>query len=237
MTAGSPVHGSPRWRLRLCFSKTGRLRFISHLDFIRAFERAVRRAGLPVSMSEGFSPAPRIAYGWPLPVGMAGLGEYLDMELKRRVPPEEVAGRLNRSLPEGLTVHDARYVTPHGPSLMSELDTGTYLVRVSAGGRSLGEWREAAARLLGRDRLEVTRERGGAGDGPVRAKVVDVRPLVRRLEAREVAGDEVVLYMELALTGHGVGRPEEVAALLWRELGLDPGAGPGQVSAVRLGLR
>lgn len=253
----------PRWRLRVCFSKTGHLRFISHLDFIRAFERAARRAGLPLAYSEGFSPAPRIAYGWPLPVGMTGLSEYLDVELTERVPPEKVAADLNRVLPEGLAVRDAAYVSPHGPSLMSEFDVASFLARTEDGGRSLEEWRAAAGRLMARDRLPVTREKGGAerggagrgsaGRGAAGRKgpshrTVDVRPLVRRLEVREVSGGEAAVFMELWMTERGTARPEEIVALLRAELGLagGPGANGDQAptgpagrlaSVARLGLR
>jgi len=150
-----------RWRLRVCYSISGRLRFISHLDFVRTFERAVRRTGLPVALSEGYSPAPRIAYGWPRPVGTAGLGEYLDIELHSRVAPEKAARLLTLMLPEGVRVRDARYISPHGPSLMAELDTASYVVRLPSAGLSPDEWREAAERLLARESLEVVRERGG----------------------------------------------------------------------------
>lgn len=245
-----------RWRLRLCYAKTGRPRFISHLDFIRLFERAARRAGLPLAFSEGFSPAPRIAYGWPLPVGMSGLGEYVDVELKERVAPERVVADLNRTLPQGLEVREARYLSPHGPSLMAEFDTGSYMIHLPDRGRGLDEWREAAAALLSRSRLEVTREKGsasgqagGAGQtgAPAQRKVVDVRRLIRRLEVRELAaGGRVAVFVELVLGDRGAGRPDEVAALLVGELvapgGSDAGSAgvlprPEGLTVVRLGFR
>lgn len=251
-----------RWRLRVCYSVTGRVRYISHLDFIRAFERAARRAGLPLALSEGFSPAPKIAYGWPLPVGTAGLGEYLDIELTDRVAPDTVKDLLNRELPAGIRVNDARYVTPHGPSLMAQLDTASYLVKVPAGACAAGDWAQAAERLLAHDRLEVTRERGGDDGRPPKRKTVDLRPLIRRLEVREVANGRAVIYMELVLGDRGTARPEEVVGLLREELGglaagsrgerdgpggrepdRDPGAegsrgaGSKVLSVVRLGLR
>ena len=205
----SPV----RWRLRLSYAKTGRLRYLAHLDLVRLFERACRQAGLPLAMSEGYSPAPRIAYGWPLPVGMAGLAEYVDVELVERVPPEKAAAELNRVLPEGLEIREGRYISPHGPSLMAEFDTGSYLAHLPDQGRPLAEWRKAAAALLAEPRLPVTRERGPAG-----GKVVDVRPLIRRLEVREGPPGTVAVFMELALGERGAGRPDEVAGLLAAEL-------------------
>lgn len=223
-----------RWRLRLCYAKTGRPRFVSHLDFVRLFERAARRAGLPLAYSEGFSPAPRIAYGWPLAVGMAGLGEYVDVELKERTPPERVVSELNSVLPEGIEVREARYLSPHGPSLMAEYDTASYMVHLPDRGRGLAAWRDAAAKLLAAESLPVTREKiqgPGAGKGragaPAVRKVVEVRPLIRRLEVREVSADgRVAVFMELAMGDRGAGRPDEVAGFLVRALG----EGKGEVT-------
>ena len=243
MTAGNVP--ATRWRLRVCYTKTGRPRFISHLDFIRLFERTARRVGLPLSYSEGFSPAPRIAYGWPLPVGLSGMAEYVDVELSSRVAPEEVVARLNRALPEGIQARDARYISPHGPSLMSEFDTGSYVAHLPAAGRDLEEWRAAATRLLARPKLEVTRERGGpagrgGGDRGVQIKVVDARPLIRRLEVKELSPDgRVVVLMELALGDKGAGRPDEVAGLLVAEFAGDRVSvtRPEGMMVARLGLR
>jgi radical SAM-linked protein len=223
-----PTLPATRWRLRLGYAKTGRMRFISHLDLIRLFERTARRVGLPLSMSEGYSPAPRIAYGWPLPVGMSGLGEYVDLELVARVAPEAAMATLNRALPKGFEIREARYISPHGPSAMAEFNTGSYMVQLPAQGRELSEWRRAVEGLLERSRLEVTRVKGAVGgDHESKSKVVDVRPLIRRVEARAITPDgQVAVFMELELGGKGSGRPDEVAGLILGELtGQGPEAG------------
>ena len=226
-----------RYRLRVCFGKTGRLRYISHLDFIRTFERAARRSGLPLAYSEGYSPAPRIAYGWPLPVGTAGLAEYLDLELTERVPPERAVDSLKRALPPGLEVREARYISPRGPALMVDFDTGSYLVRAPAAGLGLERWRRAVGEVLAHPRLEITREKkGGSGPGaPGRVKTLDIRPLIRRLEVRSVEDGDAVAFMELALSDRGIARPDEVFSLLAAAAGA-PTPGPGEASVVRLGL-
>src|SRR3954465_12018871 len=83
------------------FAKRGRLRFASHRDVARAFERAVRRAGVPVSHSHGFSPHPRLSWVGAAPTGAASEAEYVEIGLTRPVPPAEVAGALNAALPDG----------------------------------------------------------------------------------------------------------------------------------------
>jgi radical SAM-linked protein len=222
----------------VCFSKTGRLRHISHLDFIRAFERAARRSGLPLAYSEGYSPAPKIAYGWPLPVGTAGLAEYLDVELTERVPPERAVESLRDVLPPGLDVREASYVSPRGAALMVEFDTGSYLVRAPADGKGPDQWGDAVREILARPRLEVTREKRSGADrkAPAKVKTLDVRPLIRRLEVRGTEDDQVVVLMELALSERGIARPDEVFGFIAAAAGAEP-RGPGGVSVVRLGLR
>ena len=93
------------YRVALGFSKTGRMRYLSHLEMISALVRAIRRAGLPIKYSQGFHPMPKISFASTLPVGMESLDETMYIELDEtggRLEPEEIAGRLNAVLPEGL---------------------------------------------------------------------------------------------------------------------------------------
>jgi radical SAM-linked protein len=96
----------------LRYAKRGRLRFTSHRDFGRAFERAVRRAGVPIAFSSGFSPHPRISYANASPTGAATEAEYLEIGLTRECDPAEIARVLDEALPEGLDVLDAVVATP-----------------------------------------------------------------------------------------------------------------------------
>jgi radical SAM-linked protein len=94
-------------KLRLRYAKRGRLRFSSHRDFQRALERAVRRAGIPVAHSAGFTPHPRISYANAAPTGAASEAEYLEIGLSTPCVPAEVARLLDQALPEGLDVVEA----------------------------------------------------------------------------------------------------------------------------------
>jgi len=89
-------------RLRLEYRKTGPFRFISHLDWLNSLKRAIRRASIPVGYTSGFSPQMKLNLGIPLPVGVEGLREYLDMELEREEPPILVLNKLNEELPREL---------------------------------------------------------------------------------------------------------------------------------------
>src|ERR671930_2793576 len=90
---------APVQRLRLRYAKRGRLRFTSHRDFARAFERALRRAEIPMAYSAGFTPHPKISYVGASPTGVASDAEYLEIGLAREVPVERLRAELDAALP------------------------------------------------------------------------------------------------------------------------------------------
>src|ERR1700741_5284940 len=94
----------PVQRLRIRYAKRGRLRFTSHRDFSRAFERAVVRARVPMACSSGFNPHPRISYAGASPTGAASEAEYLEIGLAQVLDPASVARDLDASLPDGLDI-------------------------------------------------------------------------------------------------------------------------------------
>ena len=91
-------------RLRIRYAKRGRLRFVSHRDFARAFERALRRSGVPMAYSAGFSPHPKISYVGAAPTGAASEAEYLEIGLQTQSDPELLRAALDQALPEGLDI-------------------------------------------------------------------------------------------------------------------------------------
>src|SRR5262245_265342 len=91
-------------RLTIRYAKRGRMRFASHRDVARAIERGVRKAGVPVAYSAGFSPHPRISYSGGAPTGSASEAEYLELAVTRRCEPDDVGRRLNAALPDGIDV-------------------------------------------------------------------------------------------------------------------------------------
>jgi radical SAM-linked protein len=86
------------------YAKRGKMRFASHLDVARAFERGVRRSGLPIAYSAGFTPHPKISYAGGVPTGVASEAEYLSLTLTNRAEADAVRGRLNAALPDGIDV-------------------------------------------------------------------------------------------------------------------------------------
>jgi len=115
-------------RLVAKFSKEDRVKYISHLDMMRSFQRAFRRASLPVAFTQGFSPHPKMAFASALSVGLTSDGEYLDVIMQKNVEPEEFSIRLNEALPKGLNITQSAMIDTKHPSLMSMIDRASYRI-------------------------------------------------------------------------------------------------------------
>lgn len=192
-------------RVRLRFSKLGKVRFTSHRDVARMFERAFRRVGLPVAYSGGFAPRPRVSFGLALPTGAESVAEYLDVELSRDdVDPAALPARLSPALPVGVDVTAAVAVDGRAPSLQQEVASCTWVVELSELGAD-GVAALADETLAART-LAATRERKGK---PV---TDDLRPAILSLTA-----DGTTLTFELATRPRGV-RPTEVLGVVRPDL-------------------
>src|SRR4051794_11432333 len=108
----APTPPRPFDKVRVRFRKGGPLRLLSHHDLMRAFERMLRRADLPVRTTQGFNPKPRLVFALSLPLGVVGRAEVLELELYRPLPPEEVHDRLARQAPPGLEILATRRIDP-----------------------------------------------------------------------------------------------------------------------------
>lgn len=117
-------------KLRLRYAKRGRLRFSSHRDFQRALERALRRAGIPMAYSAGFSPHPKISYANSAPTGVASEAEYVELGVTAQCDPDKVRESLNAALPPGLDIEDV--VIGHGSDFAHRLQASLWLVEIDA---------------------------------------------------------------------------------------------------------
>ncbi len=115
-----PAHVAPVQRIRLQYAKRGRLRFSSHRDFARAFERSLRRAEVPMAYSAGFHPHPKISYVGAAPTGVGSEAEYLEIALASRCEPENVRAALDAVLPDGLDMIRAVDVEDCRPGSLAE---------------------------------------------------------------------------------------------------------------------
>jgi radical SAM-linked protein len=198
-------------RLRIRFAKMGRVRWTSHRDVARMWERALRRARLPVAYTEGFSPRPKLSFGLALPTGCESKAEYLDVALREPVAPDDVTSTFSSLLPEGVDVVAAQVLPEGAGSLQEEVTSCRWEIDVphmDPDGLS-----EVIARVLGAEVLPVTRERKG------RPVTDDLRPSVLALSSAGPCGTGTVLIAELGTRPRGV-RPAELAQVMGIELGL-----------------
>lgn len=116
-------------RLRVRYAKRGRLRFTSHRDFARAFERALRRAAVPMAYSAGFTPHPKVSYAGAAPTGVASEAEYLEIGLADRREPSEVRLALDEALPPGLDIVEV--VEAQGAGLAERIEASYWRVELA----------------------------------------------------------------------------------------------------------
>ena len=130
MAKNQPVGGQAPvvQRIRIRYAKRGPLRFTSHRDFARAFERALRRAGVPIAFSQGFTPHPKISYASAAPTGVGSEAEYLEIGLQTAVDPERLRVALDAALSPGLDVLEAVVAGPG--SLADRIDASHWLLEL-----------------------------------------------------------------------------------------------------------
>jgi len=169
--APAPVGSQPRpfqqdlvARIRIKYSKTGRVRFLSHLDFMTMFHRAIVRAGVPIAFSQGFNPHLRVAFGPALSVGMESETEYLDMETDPFVDLLVTTKSLNNTLPEGVRILESRIVPKKASSLSGSI--GRYVYEVDVPEKYAERIEERTINFLSQTSVIVTKE----------GKQKDIRP-------------------------------------------------------------
>jgi radical SAM-linked protein len=198
-------------KVRVRFTKMGRVRWTSHRDVARMWERALRRGRVPVAYTAGFTPRPQLSFGLALPTGCESIAEYLDITLDEPVDPAELAQSMGAQLPDGVDVLAAGVIEPGTNSLQEDVSSCTWEIGVPAVAAENLE--RAIQRVLDADSLPLQRERKG------RQVVDDLRPSVLSLSCARSEADGALLLAELGTRPRGV-RPSELAHALGIELGL-----------------
>lgn len=197
-------------RVRFRYSKTGRMRFASHRDFARALERAVRRGGVPVAMSGGFTPHPRISYANAAPTGVASAAEYVEIGLAEQRPVAEVATAVSAGLPAGFAIEDAVEVS--GGSVSDGLVASRW--RIDVPGVSAAELSAAVEGLLARAPVTIMRvTKSGRREVDVtgnwiRSEITDGRlEVVVRHGTPAVRPEDMVAVLELSAVSSATVQP------------------------------
>jgi radical SAM-linked protein len=196
----------------LIFEKSESVRWLGHLDILRTFERAIRRAGLPVAFSTGFNPRERIAFASALSTGVTAGAEPAVLELTDPVDPANLLTGLNDTLPPGIRISECQEI-PETKSrdLLNSYDRADYeVVCACAPDTGPSEVENAIHALLARPQWDVVRAREG------RSKSLDIRPYVFALTLKpdSLSANRLTLAMNVAIGEGGNAKPPEVVALL-----------------------
>ncbi len=205
-------------RIRLRFTKTGKIRWTSHRDLARVWERVIRRIGLPVAYSQGFSPHPKLHFGLALSTGHESVAEFIDIDLddaSPRMPTEtdleDLPLRISAALPIGLEVTGLAIIPSSSTSLQQAVESCEWDIEVrNVDAASVAD---AVGRVLAAEELTITRQRKG------KDVTDDVRPYVRELAVVGPTDAGTLVHAHLATQPRGL-RVSELLALLdpaWEE--------------------
>jgi len=182
-------------RIQITFTKQGALRYIGHLDLHRLWERAARRADLPLAYSQGFHPQPKMSIAAALPLGFSSRCEVLDMRLERDITLDGLRDKLQLTLPSGIQVLSIEQTDDHGPALQTQVLSAEYEVHLTESVDGSDLKRKVDSVL---DSESIIRTRRG--------KEYDLRPLVEQLKMMA----DNMLFMKLTAKEGATGRPDEV---------------------------
>lgn len=196
-------------RALIRFGKEPRLRFISHLDLQRFFQRAVNRTGLPIAWSQGFNPHPVMSFGSALALGWTSEYEVIDIKLSAPMGRGRVEAAVKGALPEDLPVLEVRMIDDKHPAPMAQVRMSDY--RIILDGDSAGRVVEAIPEFLGRDSvMAVKKSKSGE-------KEIDIRPLAIALKQTDVG-----IFCRLMLTEQNTLKPDLLVKALSDIAGVEP---------------
>ena len=208
-------------RLRFKYAKRGRLRFTSHRDFSRAFERALRRAGVPIAFSSGFSPHPRVSYANATPTGVSSEAEYLEIALNEVGNPEEIRANLDAALPIGLDLIEV--VEAKSPDFAQRLEASLWQLVLVGIDHDSAE--AAILALLAESEVIVERQtKDGIRRFDARGAISGLWISENDAENAPIAGDRPrsVILNAVVRNGSPSVRPDDLLAALRVVAGLAP---------------
>jgi len=194
-------------RLRVKFSRGGELKFISHLDIMRLWERALRRARIKLAYSEGFNPRPRVSLAAPLAVGITSEAELMDIFVNGTISPHWFTSSVSRQLPPGIEISTVYQIAGNLPSLQSQVRFAEYTVLVN---KELGqdEMKTAISGLLSLEKLPWSHLRDTG------KRSYDLRALIDNIQLVDSDDNCYTVSMRLRCDNSGSGRPEQVTLAL-----------------------
>ena len=194
-------------RLRITFSRGEEIKYLSHLDIMRLWERALRRADIPLAYSQGFSPHPKISIAAPLPIGVTSAGDLMDIFLRKTISPYFFMKAVSEQMPAGITIIGVEQVSTKLPSLQSQVRQAEYRVEIATDKKKT-DVEQALNSFMANEHFPWQHHR----DGEVRQ--YDLRALVEGLWLIDWHESGCAIGMCLRTGSDATGRAEQVARAL-----------------------
>ena len=174
-------------KVRIKFSKEGPVRFIGHLDIMRYFQKAIRRAGIDIAYSTGFSPHQIMSFASPLSVGHESCGEYFDVELNSITDTEDIKMRLNQTMAEGIQILQVAVLDETEGNAMASVAAADYLISFRDSVSLPDDWKEKLTAFYKKDKIPVIKKTKKG------EKEIDLKETIYQLEIRE---DQVYMLLD-----------------------------------------
>jgi radical SAM-linked protein len=195
-------------KYRIQFTKGDQIRFVPHLDMVRLFQRAIRRANLPIAYSQGFNPHQQMSFAQPLSVGATGIAEYIDIETTQLMDTKDAADKINTVLPEGAFVTNIREVREKEKNGMAAVEAGSYIITLD---RNVENLQNSIDKFLSEPELIIEKKSKKV------TKEVNIRADIFKLEAIE----DNKMYAFLATGSNRNLKPDLMLECFYKYMGLD----------------
>jgi radical SAM-linked protein len=200
-------------KIRAKYTKLGYLKYLSHLDLVRLFNRSFIRADIPVRYSEGFNPHPKLSLGNPLPLGIESICEYFDVDLTENIELNEFNSRLNEVLPIGIKIIESKEIDEFTPSISSTICISEYEISADLiNPEELIDYSHEINRLLDSSDINIEKKKK-KGKNKVTTKV-NIRPFILKLSINSVYDGSIKLK-SIVMTGEkGNVKPSELLEVI-----------------------
>lgn len=185
---------------RLKYIKGEEVKYISHLDLLRAFSRAIRRAAIPVAYSQGFNPHMKLSFGPALALGATSQGEYLDIDVLQNIPTDDIINKLNEKLGPGLRIIKGKQLNDNPPSIEGQVLTGMYKLTIN----TIVKSKELLDSFLNRSEIVIDRERKG------KSKEINIKPFIKHINFNNLEDNLSELEVLIATGSKGNLKPDEL---------------------------
>lgn len=193
------------------YTKTGNLKYISHLDVLRFIQRAVKRAGINAKYSEGFNPHMKTSFGFPLSLGTESIGEYFELELNEKIAPEEFIKKMNRVMPKEMQILKAD-ITDESQSLMSRCAYAQYLITIESESLNMDKLNNLLNEML-EDGVVHLRQKKNKKNKTV-TKELNTKDYIKFLKAEQNNDNKATIQAVFLTTEEGSMRVDEFLKLI-----------------------